>query len=194
MKWMQRSALFCLLLLNYAAAAQLEAGAKKVEKVVFSSINTAGVILGKSDPELSVQTVNGASYKSWFAGIGVGLDYYYLRTIPLFAHVQKRLFPEKNPLFAYADLGMNIPWMKDADKQALWYRSDYKAGLYYDIGAGYELNMKKGAIILSAGYTTKQMQETQTYPYIWGPPGMPDRKEYIDYNLSRLVLKAGFRF
>ncbi|HVY74956.1 MAG TPA: hypothetical protein VG890_09015, partial [Puia sp.] len=69
----------------------------------FHSINQVGLLEGESGSSWQLQTVNGMSYKSWFAGIGVGLDYYRLRGIPLFLDLRKTFGHSRNKPFVYAD-------------------------------------------------------------------------------------------
>ncbi|MGV3656982.1 MAG: hypothetical protein ACO1NX_03475 [Chitinophagaceae bacterium] len=183
----------CLLVWSLSANAQQEVQKEK-ETFSFSSINSIGAIFGDAERELALQTVNGVSYKSWFAGIGLGIDYYYFRSIPLFVDVRKMLRPGKWPVFAYGDVGLSIPWIKDEIKEGLWYTPGYKTGLYYDVGAGLEFPVKKNAVHISGGFSTKKMRELQRYPYIWGDPGRPDRIDRVNYKFSRLVIKAGFTF
>ena len=160
----------------------------------FSSVNQAGLILGNEEYELLLQCINGVRYKSWFGGIGVGLDYYYSRSVPVFVELRKMALPHKWPLFVYGDVGVNVPWLKDSDKEELWYKVKVNKGLYYDVGAGFDFPLKKGSLVISGGYSTKEQHEVRTYAYIWGPPGMPEKRDFIDYKFSRIVVKAGFRF
>jgi len=166
----------------------------KTSPFPFSSVNQAGLIVGDEKIDWHVQTINGVQHKSWFAGLGVGIDNYYTRSVPVFVDVRKMVRPGKWPLFVYADGGVNMPWIKKADKEELWYDSKMKAGLYYDLGAGFEFPIKKSAFLISGGYSTKKLEEERTYAYIWGPPGMPENKDFLHYKFSRVVLKAGFRF
>ena len=178
----------CLL----ASAQQIEKN--KTSHFPFSTINQAGLILGTEEYELLLQSINGVRYKSWFGGIGVGLDYYYMRSVPVFVDVRKMVLPGKWPLFVYGDVGVNVAWLKDADKESLWYSSKINKGLYYDVGAGFDFKIKKSSFIISGGYSTKELHEVRTYAYIWGPPGMPEKRDFVDYKFSRIVVKAGFQF
>ena len=169
-------------------------GKSKTPVFPFSTINQGGLILGSDEYELLLQSINGVRYKSWFGGIGVGIDYYYLRSVPVFFEVRKMLQPGKWPLFVYGDVGTNMAWLKDSEKEDLWYSSKINKGLYYDIGAGFDFKLKKASFIISGGYATKELHEVRTYAYIWGPPGMPEKQDFVDYKFSRIVLKAGFQF
>src|SRR5689334_8657847 len=95
----------------FAVKAQ-ETVEKKKDKFRFSSQNYAGILEGESGTSLQVQTINGLRYKTWFAGVGTGLDYYYQRTIPLFLSVSKFLSSTKVPLYFNGDAGINFIWSK----------------------------------------------------------------------------------
>ncbi|HVK97035.1 MAG TPA: hypothetical protein VM368_04415, partial [Flavisolibacter sp.] len=49
---------------------------KVEEKFHFNSINQGGLLAGASDGTGLLQSINGVLHKTFFAGIGVGLDYY----------------------------------------------------------------------------------------------------------------------
>src|SRR5687768_4020311 len=80
---MKRNIAFILLLFLFQGIA-----AQK-QKPKFTSINQAGVTWGGSGQTLQLQSINGIFYKTFSAGVGVGLDYYWQRTIPLFIDLRK---------------------------------------------------------------------------------------------------------
>ncbi|HYK57418.1 MAG TPA: hypothetical protein VEV15_13200 [Flavisolibacter sp.] len=175
--------LFIWLCLGNSAVAQ------EKEKIKFSSINQAGFLKGSSDQTYQLQTINGVKYKTWFAGIGVGLEEYYLKTIPVFIDVRKNLFEHKASPFLYADLGISFPSEKE-DKGA-WQMSVYNKGLYYDVGLGYNIPIKGSlAFNFSAGLSYKQLHEERTYWESFGGNG----KEYFEYSFRRVSLKVALQF
>ncbi len=60
--------------------------------VHFRSVNQVGILAGSSDANLQLQSINGIKYKTGFVGLGVGLDYYYARSIPVFLDLRKDIF------------------------------------------------------------------------------------------------------
>ena len=164
-------------------------------RIKFSGINQLGILKGSSDQTFQLQTINGIRYKTWFAGVGVGYENYYLKTIPLFIDIRWNLLSKKATPFIYADIGANLPSKKQ--KKGEWQTSDYKAGLYYDVGRGYSAPIKGNfAFKLSAGYSQKQLHEARTNIVIWDfpPYGGNDYKEYFDYTFRRLSIKAALQF
>src|SRR3954451_20111827 len=76
---------------SFYAVAQLDTMgiSKSCSKPLFQLVVNAGLLVGKSGRDFQVQAIPGIQYKSWFAGAGSGLDYYYWRTVPLFFDVRK---------------------------------------------------------------------------------------------------------
>ena len=58
-------------------------------KPKFQSQNFIGVLGGEKDASFQIQTINGVQYRTWFSGIGTGLDFYFQRSVPLFLSVGK---------------------------------------------------------------------------------------------------------
>jgi hypothetical protein len=164
--------------------------------IKFHSFNTIGLMEGQAGSAFQLQAVNGLQYKSWFYGIGVGLDYYRLRTIPLFADVRKEFGKTDNKFFVYADAGANFYWKRDKDVKQFYIDDKFKNGFYGEAGLGYKLNLnRKLRLAFSAGYSYKKLTE-EGYNF-WNDPGFPNAPypiEKINYNLNRLAFKIGIEF
>jgi hypothetical protein len=160
----------------------------------FQSILQGGLVEGNAGPSWSIQAVNGVYYKSWFGGVGVGIDYYMMRTVPLFIDIRKDLFKRAKTPFLYADAGIHFDWLKSKEKP-FWGSSDYNRGLYYDVGGGYKITLKAAnALFVSAGYSLKRLSEERTTtPQCIQAPCDPS-KEYYKYNFKRLSFKVGWQF
>lgn len=160
----------------------------------FQGIVQGGLIEGNTGPSWHIQSVNGIYYKGWFAGLGVGIDYYMMRTVPLFIDVRRDLFKRAKTPFLYADAGIQFDWLRTKEKRS-WGDSDYGRGRYYDIGGGYKITLKKAqAISISAGYSLKTLREERvTFLQCIQPPCDP-AKDYYNYNLKRLSFKIGWQF
>jgi hypothetical protein len=158
------------------------------------SMVQVGVLEGVIGPSWNIQTINGLHYKGWFAGLGVGLDHYSMRTIPLFIDVRKELFNKNRTPFLYVDGGIHFAWLK-AKEKAGWGSSDYSHGLYYDIGAGYKIGFgKRDALLVSAGYTLKKLREERTVVVQCIAPPCNASTNYYNYSFSRLTFKVGWQF
>lgn len=160
----------------------------------FQSLLQGGLLEGADGPSWNIQTVNGFYLKSWFAGIGVGLDYYNMRTIPLFFDFRKEIFKKNRTPFLYADAGIHFDWLKKKEKPG-WGTSDYTRGFYYDFGAGYKLGFgKRDAVLVSAGYTLKRLWEERIYPIQCVTAPCNPNQEYYDFSFKRLTFKVGWQF
>lgn len=165
------------------------------QKIKFSSINQAGLVVGAINLSGTVQTINGIRKDKWFAGLGTGIDFYGERGVPLFIDIRRDLMQGVNTAFFYADGGMHLPWSKfiDEEKQL---NSSISPGAYYDVGIGWKLTGKnKRSFLMSAGYSLKQVKE-QAMRQDWNPilRSMESNMEYYNYVYRRVVLKLGLQF
>lgn len=162
----------------------------------FSSINQTGLLFGTNGTYYLLQTINGISYKTWFAGIGVGVDPYFRTSYPLFVDLRKNFLDKKNTPFVYGDVGAHI--IKDKhDQQNFWYENVYRGGgAYTDAGIGYRfsiLSFFQG--VISAGYSFKFVERKNRPIDVYCPSGRcyDNYTTYKDY-LHRGTVKIGFQF
>ncbi|MEO5649571.1 MAG: hypothetical protein ABIR03_06555, partial [Ginsengibacter sp.] len=151
--------------------------------------------LGQSPPDLVLETINGIQFSNWFTGIGVGLDNYRYKTLPLFIE-GRRYFGDEKKAFVYGGLGYNFPLKNKPGKEVSFYNSyHFTGGIYTDIGIGFKLSLNKNSSFLfSLGHSYKKIQNkigVTICPFI-GPCYM-DYSKY-DLGFGRMVLKAGFEF
>ena len=155
----------------------------------FNSYNSIGFVAGKSPVAFTTQSVNGFSYKHWFVGAGVGLDNYFMITLPLFASIRKDFVFKKNALFLYGDVGSHIVLNGRNEKNNL-YSFSTKGKFYLDAGVGYKFKINKtGSIFFSAGNTLKNITETESYTDM----NYPSKNE-IKYKLARISIRMGYQF
>ena len=186
-KYLLSAACLCFIILNGYS--------QKNKTLRIHSINQLGLLNGQVGSAFQLQTVNGIQYKTWFAGAGVGLDYYKIRSIPLFFDARKEFGKTDNAFFVYGDIGINFPWA--TDKEKIYPANDkFPNRMYVDAGIGYKLKLKnRTALLFSAGYSYKKITE-QSYGITPPPYGVPpfDSFNEIDYNLERLSIKIGIVF
>lgn len=165
-------------------------------KAIFSSQNYIGLLEGESGTEFQVQTINGIKYRTWFIGLGTGIDGYYLRSIPAFLSLNKDFLKSANRNFFIAvSGGVNFPWEKDNHHNGWGYTAEkLLTGIYWEGGAGYKIGIGKGkdALLMLIGYSYKHLGEKLTNVYITTPE--LDPAERFDYRLRRLSLKMGWNF
>ncbi|MDB5199685.1 MAG: hypothetical protein JWO92_1648 [Chitinophagaceae bacterium] len=163
------------------------------EKIKFHSINLGGMVGGKSEANYIFQTVNGVAFSKWHLGIGVGIDKYNYKTLPLFFDT-RRFFDKKNKGFVYGDLGYNFPLKNKPGKQVGYYNTyNFKGGLYTDFGIGYKTKfIKKSSLLFSLGHSYKQLQTKigimplclECQPFFY----------YYKFDYGRIILKTGLEF
>lgn len=153
----------------------------------------AGLLEGEQGGALQLKALGGVKKGTWTAAAGAGLDYYYLRSIPVFLHLQKDFSKSKAP-FVYAAGGYNIPWLKPSQKG--WNLGESTGGFYGDAGIGYRLPvMKSSALEFSLGYSVKSLTTSRykdVYITIYPPPPMVLYKQ--EHTLRRVSIKTGLWF
>lgn len=164
---------------------------KKANAVQFHSINQVGLAQGQDGSALLLQSINGIKYETYVAGVGIGLDYYKQRSVPLFLELRKHLFQKSSTPFVYADGGFHFIWSNVEPQE--WFVTEVKGGLYYDLGVGYNFGaFKSNAVTISFGYSVKNKSEIiNLHPErsSWPPP--PSDFQKFEYSLRRYVFKMG---
>lgn len=149
-----------------------------------------GLIQGQKGSSLSLQSINGVQYKSIFGGIGIGLDLYRYRTIPLFISLRNEFGKTCNKLFVFADAGTNFYWKKDGDEKMYYENDKFENGFYGGGGVGYKLSLDKHfSFLLSAEYSYKKLSESGSYVYF----DIANSENRV-YNMNRIIIKTGFEF
>ena len=188
---------FFLLLLMQVTLASF--GQKKNAAYKFHSINNISLINGDNVTSAGLQSINGFQKGNLFAGVGIGLDYYLYRTVPLFADFRYEFGKTKNKFFAYADGGVNFDWVEEEYNDGpifIWdgsrNTSEFHNGAYTDVGLGYMVGTKKGGgLVLSLGHSYKSLEKTISYQDWRTQETITD---VYNYNLNRIVLKVGWKF
>jgi hypothetical protein len=169
---------------------------------VFYMVPQLVLLNGDHSASGQVQLTGGIQKNNWCLGAGVGIDYYKLRSIPLFADA-KLFLGKSHSLFTYANLGCNMAWPLESQYRTTWLwtsgtqKSNFSYGLYTDLGIGYAITGKQNkGIMISLGYSIKTLTETYFQAeYADFPISARINKEYrVNYSLNRVALKLGFGF
>lgn len=186
---------FLLAFMGFPLLLQAQQPAKKSNcGCSFSSINQLGLLEGSSRTSYQLQTINGLRYREWFAGIGLGLDRYRFTTVPLFVDIRRELFRKPSTPFLYGDIGIHLPWVRDKEQAWGSRDADYNRGLYYDVGAGYSLDIgRKRSLLFSGGISLKKIRETRNYDVVCISFPCPEQSEQYNFSLKRFSIKAGLR-
>jgi len=163
--------------------------------VHFQSILQGGLLAGKSKPGFEFQTINGVKWKTFSAGIGVGLDNYFVNSIPVFFDVRTDFSNRSNTPFLFIDAGSQLLSKKYSKPDDYYFDLYYKAKFYFNAGAGYKINLfKKNAMVLSASFSLKKINEVETPFCDWAPcqENPPPFVIINKYNLKRFSLQIGW--
>lgn len=161
------------------------------QKIKFTSINIGGIVAGESGNAGLIQTLNGITYKNLFTGIGVGIDYYESKTIPLFVDIRTSI--AKTNFFVFADPGYNFPHKNKPDEKVSFYNTyHFSGGFYTELGIGYQIKLAgKSSLLLSSGYSYKELSNKTgiVNPCLIGP--CPIDYTTYRYGYRRVIFKAG---
>jgi hypothetical protein len=164
------------------------------KKASFEGSVQAGLLEGQQGSALHFGAAGGARIHTWSTTLGTGLDFYGVRSIPLYLTVQKNIFNRQQTPFVYAGGGYHFPWVPTNYKDS-WGEYKTTGGLYYNAGIGYQLQaLKKAALFFTAGFSFKQFSEETraTYMCLNGP--CPEYYEKTEFGLKRLSVTTGLRF
>lgn len=166
------------------------------KKPVFHSINQFGVTTGSSGESFSVQTINGIKYKQYSAGVGIGLDWYSTRTVPIFIDVRREFGQQAHKPFVYANLGASRAWWKGNISENSTSKIENHTRACWEAGAGYNIHLKnKTALVLSVGYSFKQVSYSQPYVNTFNNTWLPYTSlNRYDYYYKRIAIRAGISF
>jgi hypothetical protein len=175
------------------------------QKIQYSSITTIGGLYGSSDNAVSLQQICGVQIKKTAIGIGVGIDNYAYKSIPVFVDARYFLSNNKWKPFAYAQAGVNYVYCKNevAEKYSGWTSSFpiistnhvINNTFFGESGIGLETQLKKHlAFNISFAYSYKHLQYTaenvNVLSSFFAPP--ITRNEFNFY-MRRWALKVGVR-
>lgn len=167
--------------------------AQKTKPAFVASVQ-GGLLEGEAGSAFQLKAISGFQKQAWSAGIGVGLDYYHTRSLPLFLDLRKSFGKGEKAPFVYANGGYHFPWLKTEEQE--WNDVETKGGLYIDAGIGYAFPaFKNTKLFFSAGYSQKNYSKVSGYPMyidIFPQPTMP--KIISEYRLRRFSIQTGLRF
>lgn len=168
-------------------------GYAQLDKPGYSGSVSAGLLSGSREDRLFINALNGITVSDWFFGVGIGLDLYGMKSVPLFAGV--RFYPGADKhFFAYGNLGYNFGLKKE--DVPMWMESaKATGGIYSSAGIGYQVPVSQRlSVIMDLGYSFKRMSLTEHYticPFI--PPCFVQTDKYIhDYGRLKFGVGIGF--
>jgi len=163
-------------------------------RVQYNGSVAAGILRGARGYSYEVEAINGIRYKGFYAGIGVAIDKYYAKSVPLFGALRFDILDKKKTPFIYLNIGSNLPLDRKEFSMTstdYWYSFETGNGLYFDGGLGYSIPLKgQLKFLTSFGISLKDRTENKK----WGGYGMDPYAEAYHYQFRRYILKAGLSF
>ncbi|MBW4891400.1 hypothetical protein KXQ82_16855 [Mucilaginibacter sp. HMF5004] len=152
-----------------------------------------------NNEEVSGQVIlnAGVSYKKLMLGVGSGIDWYGLRSVPIFVEGRFNFSGKLDKVFIYTKLGVNLNKLtaKQQYEQTEYTSTGFARGIYTDFGLGYSLyNSHLRGVQFGLGYSVKTLKQYvadiiyPTYP-IYNQTG-----HYYTYTFNRYMVSVGYRF
>ena len=186
LQWLLVMCFSCLVMFPFAQT--------KKEEIRFNSLNSVGMLNGEIASSFTMQTINGIGYKQFFTGIGVAIDNYGYRTVPVFWDIRKTFGNNSIRPLLFADFGIGFH-LKTDQLPEKWSNgiTDYtiKNSLCGEWGMGLEKNIGKSAFFVTASYALKKYAYSQNDYFEYGPQGTTLNR--FDYSYNRIVLRMGVR-
>lgn len=164
------------------------------KKVQYTGGVEGGLLMGSNPASGYIFTTQGLAYKQYTLSAGSGIDFYSLRSIPLFIDVKRRFGNRAVQPFVQAAAGYNFTSNKSTHAKMIYIYNgvgNFKPGLFAKGGGGLLFRaQKKLKIAVSAGYSYK----TATYhyqPYVGTPWSWQIVPVKDVYHFNRWYLGAG---
>jgi hypothetical protein len=170
------------------------------KKPVFYVHPQAALLNGDHSVSGQVQVSGGIEKNALSIGIGAAIDYYKIRTVPLFADL-RFAFGKDRAIFSYLNVGSNIAWALESQYNNYWVmggssKSSFSNGVYTDIGIGYSFRKgKKNSMTMSIGYSMKTISEShlETIYRDFPPYTTENHERKMDYTFNRIALRLGIK-
>lgn len=181
-------------------------GGIETDRWTFRSLEEIGTLQGETGIYGQGRTINGFFSRSWFFGLGAGLDFYRFSSVPLFLSASKDVLRwGRGSFFLNAEGGTNLPVHNPSLPRTFYSpgggdvtTSDkLYAGPYGGAGFGYLFPLTPKslqALSIRVGYSYKELKETISgmSEGVWAPPIY--NNIHNDYRLNRFSIEVGWRF
>ncbi len=183
---------------GFVFAASISLNAQKKTKISYLNTTGIGILSGQQQNSFTVQTINGVKWDKWSAGIGVALDNYANKSIPVFVDVRRSFGNAKWKPLLYADAGINFNVYSEKYPKPQFNEYSLNNGFYGGAGIGLTTSIsKKKSFIITAGYSYKQFNWSEPYT-MWSSfrPAGVDINALVQntHHYRRWALIAGLSF
>lgn len=132
------------------------------------------------------------------AHLGLAIDYYYLRSVPVFFEIQGALGRQPRHFFAYAGGGLNLAWPTEQERNmggggwGIITPVAHGSGVYSQIGVGRTLGKVRGrGFALRLGHSFKSFSESYT-ERVWNGGSWAEATRTHQYRLGMLDLSLHY--
>lgn len=163
----------------------------KLELNTFYHELRGGLLFGDENVSGTVNTINGYQFNQYLGtALGIGMNKYgnYI-TLPIYASIKGYLKDQKVVPFYFGDVGYGFAWNSSSNQDA-YVVENVKGGLYWQLGAGYQINFYNSALVFSLGYINQHSSADYTYRG-WADGGVEVSEKRL---LRRVNLSVGFLF
>ena len=181
---------FVFLLISVAVSAQ-----KKDSAVSWYVSSAVTLLNGDHNVSQAVSMGTGLRLHQWQIGAGVAIDYYKIRSLPIYLDLKYKWKGQRVP-FLFFQGGYNVAWALDHQHTtaSTTGRSVYNNGAYFNGGAGmYVFRQGREGLFFSLGYSVKKLTELyQVGSWTNGRIIYNDTK--LEYALRRIALTIAYEF
>lgn len=151
---------------------------------------------GDHNVSQAVSIATGLRLKNWQIGLGAAIDYYKIRSLPLFLDLKYKWRGKPAP-FLFAQGGYNVAWALDhqhSTEKSITGSTVYNNGSCFGGGAGiYVFRDGKEAVSLVLGYSVKKLTELyQTGS--WANNRWYYNNAKMEYSLRRISFTLAYEF
>lgn len=166
----------------------------------YTATVAGGLIIGAQEPSFLVQTLHGMQKGPWMVALGAGIDYYFIRSVPIVAHGQYHLKGKRaSSPYLYAQAGPALAWANKAWTKEFLNQDIYtfRTGWLAESGMGFQFPMGKTLKgFTSFGYSFRQANYREMQVWFIGPPwpmpqAVPANYTQQKLNMFRAVIKLG---
>jgi hypothetical protein len=150
-----------------------------------------GLLAGSDDAAQAIHMINGYQFNQYVGtGLGFGMNQYgNFLTLPLYASWKGYLKNKKASPFLFGDIGYGFAWNTESNIDAFEI-DNVKGGLYWQAGAGYQINFYNSAVNVALGY----VQQHSSLDYVYRFGGVDGARISEERLLRRISVCVGFSF
>lgn len=144
---------------------------------------------------------SGVHFKSLAVGAGAGVDFYTLRTVPVFLELHKGFRAGEKTIWVFGDGGLNLPALTSdqksngKDRWTVYQNEKFSSGYYMNGGIGVTLfEQKERQLLVLIGFGKKTMKQYYEQRVWMGPQTPVWEPHTFKYEFNRWLIRLAYRF